>query len=247
MRIFDCFPVVDGTEMIRARVYELRRIPEVVHLAIELNLHHRGQEKPFHIYDSFLPFEPEMWRLRDIRRYAEPSEDPWVVERHHREAILEELEYFKPLPYDLVLVSDVDEIVRADALLAIAQETLAGPVRLGMRMHYYSFQWHDPNGWAKATAFRWADRPETLESLRMGDAPVVPNAGWHLSYFMDADRIHEKLRTFAHSEYDTPEAHGRVDQMLQQGIDIHGKILDRWDGSDVPGWFCRVDNLADRV
>ena len=39
------------------------------------------------------------------------------------------------------------------------------------------------------------------DKVRYNSGKLVPNAGWHLDYFMDAATIHQKLKDFAHQEF----------------------------------------------
>ena len=35
--------------------------------------------------------------------------------------------------------------------------------------------------------------------------PKIPNAGWHLSYFMSPEEIAEKIKAFSHTEFNEPQ------------------------------------------
>lgn len=238
MKIFDVFPCYDEQELIRARVHELRHVPSVVHIGMEAATDFRGRPKPLHLAE---------WDEQNLGRLTimhcdlphDPA-DPWVAERWQRDALLDVLEAARPDDEDLVLTGDADEFVRAAAIEVIARATEAGPVKLGLRMHYFEERFYDPAPWVHAGAFRWKDRPETLSSLRLDfSRPVVPDAGWHLSYWhMSPDRVHQKLSGFAHAELDIPEVHAQVESSLTEGRRpwLPGcPRLARWPGGDMPG------------
>lgn len=71
-------------------------------------------------------------------------------------------------------------------------------------------------------------RSRTLDCIRrkhIGRGFTIPNAGWHLSYFMTAQEISDKLGAFSHAEYDTPK--WRDIDRIQHHIDNKLDLFDR--------------------
>jgi hypothetical protein len=57
---------------------------------------------------------------------------------------------------------------------------------------------------------------------------VVPNAGWHLSYFGNSKMIIKKLENFAHDEFSevySNDDEARVSEVVQQGQDLVGRAI----------------------
>merc|ERR1711871_283111 len=50
---------------------------------------------------------------------------------------------------------------------------------------------------------------------------AIENAGWHMSFFSDADGVLTKMGAFAHQEYNTPEWRDKnaVETAIENGID----------------------------
>jgi hypothetical protein len=55
--------------------------------------------------------------------------------------------------------------------------------------------------------------------------PAVQNAGWHISYWGDVDKIKYKIQHFAHQEFNS-EVNADpniIQQRIQQGLDLFGR------------------------
>jgi hypothetical protein len=119
---------------------------------------------------------------------------------------------------DIVLVSDVDELPRPEAVRQL--QHCAGfhfPVALAMRMHYYTVNsvWLDEEGntwpWthAKAAPLSLLRLPQhSPYALRLNNPPprmMLQHAGWHFSYFGGVATIVKKIRHLAHQENNRPE------------------------------------------
>jgi hypothetical protein len=204
MKVIDYFPFFDELDMLEARLTELDGVVDRF-VAVEATTTHRGEPKPAYLELHASRFARFSDRL--VRLVVEPpdTDDPWVRERYQRDQAASALADAEP--DDLVLSCDVDEIVRRDSLAAIAEATRGGPVCLGMAYHCFSLRLLDPTRtWLHPKAFRAKDLPASLSELRLRPGlPVVPDAGWHLSWFGDDERLVRKVKSFAHAEYDTPE------------------------------------------
>lgn len=108
---------------------------------------------------------------------------------------------------DLVLLCDADEIVDPRALDAILGQTRPGPAKLAMALYTLGTRWRYREPWMLGAAFRAVDMPtKPTTQLRYGNEfPLVPDAGWHLSYQGNDAEVDAKLSAFAHAEYDTAE------------------------------------------
>lgn len=230
--------VNDEIDMVLARVAELAEIPDVVHLAHEVDRTHQGDPKPCYLteYCEAHGIPP---RLIILSSRGRSDPDPWVIEYDQRDRLLGYAEsLLHPDDDDLILSCDADEIVRASAVPQIAAEATAGRCTLGMRHHYYA-DWIDPSGWYKASAFLWRDRPPSLSHARLDPTRSLHDVGWHLSWQGDEDAIHRKLRAFSHSEYNLPEVHSQIAEKLRIGEKIQGGRLEPYRGEDLPQGFAR--------
>lgn len=161
----------------------------------------------------------------------------------------------------VAICSDADEIVRpelAGRLRGMWPEMVAGgePVYLAMQLFYYNFRWVKRESWTYAflltdeTCRRCGVADESQSSpalsvLRVHHPRrlVVPNAGWHCSYFMSHADLRRKIRSFAHQEFNKSQflAASNLRRCLDTGKDLYDRgpreDLVEHDGSGLPdGW-----------
>ena len=169
--------------------------------------------------------------------------DAWAREHYSRNAMMDQV--FPTLVGDqnvnlgdVIIVSDVDEIPRADTVKAL--RNCQFPRRLTLRTDYYrySFQWRlreDQHTHPQATFYNGTDtiRPE---SLRMGKADSeIFNAGWHCSSCLASlqDMVN-KITSFSHNEFNKPEFTDRAKilQRVRQGRDPYNRTTKTYDRID---------------
>ena len=71
----------------------------------------------------------------------------------------------------------------------------------------------------------------------------VYNGGWHLSYFMDPSLIQNKLKNFAHQEYNNDQwtNEDRIIDCMRKGMDPLGRFqLEQPGRNEFPEDFMRV-------
>lgn len=207
MRVLDAFPLHDELDVLRARLALLEGAADL-HLVAEGSHTHQGDPKPMYLDGVELP--PGVLRVRaDLARGPTPVDgrtdvDDWVRESTQRDYLVLLLRHLLREEVvageDLLISSDADELVDPEALGRIIDVTERGPAILGLRMIYYG-AWEWPDGWHHAKALRLRDLPDSLSQLRRRfDLPVVPQAGWHVSYRGDERALRRKVESFAHRE-----------------------------------------------
>jgi len=120
---------------------------------------------------------------------------------------------------DWVLISDLDEIPRAEVVRGLVQNRR--PYILEQRLSYYWLNCVASEPWAWARLLP-AENFFTAATGRWAPGHVVPNAGWHFSYCGGPERIQAKLEAFAHQELNTPEYNdaARIERITRQGRDL---------------------------
>lgn len=247
-RIFDCFLLFNELDLLEIRLNEMA--PFVHRFVIaEATTTFSGQKKPLY-------FERERARFRAFEGKidyivvdtAGLDGDGWDRRRRQCDALKGGLH--DSAPDDIVLLSDLDEIVSADAMTTLREQ----PPRSGevicfeLRMFNYFLNLELDEFWLRSgpRAIRRADL-RTMERLRKvyGPSPVwrrdvmraikasfqmgrpvrrrvVRNAGWHFSYLGGIDAIRRKLKSYA--AHDTvPEDYltsDRLQRLLSAGISI---------------------------
>ncbi len=219
MKIFDCFTFFNELDLLEFR---LRFLNEYVdHFVIaESNLTHNGKPKPFYYQEAkerfkawehkiiYLPvtqsLEGHVFAKED--KYN-PESSAWKLENEQRNALLMAAGHMQDT--DLVLVSDLDEIPDPVVLKKINMQEL--PVAFSLLFHYYFMNCQNTgesrwwNGCIAATARQFKDiTPQGLRNNR-DIYPAIGSAGWHFSFLGGVEKIKYKLRSYAHTEYDTEE------------------------------------------
>jgi len=212
-----------------------------------------AKSKPLTIKDNwkrFAPYHDKMIRHTLNDSELSPSSTTWERETFSRNAMFKQVIPFltgeaKASIGDVILVSDVDEIPRPDALQTLRNCEFPPNLTLMSRMYYYSYQWlsRDSSDWPhpQATYYQGAETIEP-QDLRMGDHPnKLYNAAWHCSYcFSRLDEIVQKIASFSHSELNRPEFKDRsvILQRVRYGLDLYNRsdsIYDLVDNNlDIP-------------
>ncbi|KAF3769393.1 family 17 glycosyltransferase [Cryphonectria parasitica EP155] len=162
-----------------------------------------------------------------------------------------------PTEGDILLASDVDEIVRPEALIVLRACTVPQRLTLRCASYFYSFQFrHRDVHWPhpQATTFQGFDGTILPRDLRSGEgtrwrflaslrrSPVegdLWNAGWHCSScFSTVDALLRDMDSLTHMRLDDPEYRDR-----ERIIDRVRKGQDLWDRREKV--FDRIENNTD--
>jgi beta-1,4-mannosyl-glycoprotein beta-1,4-N-acetylglucosaminyltransferase len=141
-RVFDCFLFYNELDVLEIRLRELGDI--VDHFVIvESTVTFQGDPKPLHFQDNKSRFA--RWADKiihvvvgddPIKPYAHYNEC-WSREHHQRNQIARGLATAQP--FDLVMVSDVDEVLRAEVLADVLARYRAGQVYvLQLALYHFS-------------------------------------------------------------------------------------------------------------
>jgi len=237
MRVFDGFTYNGESGMLSLRIHELRHVVDL-HILVESTKTFSGADRAI-MYDPATI--PEALRDKVIHVVVDDAPDDcdaWSREYHQRDAIRRGLPDDVG-PDDILLISDVDEIPnpRAVEWLVQREPPLHGVWAFQMDFYYYDTHHLKAQKWFHARAVP-ASCPTPPSLIRRGgfDGGVIPvHGGWHLSYFMSAEQIANKIRSFSHQEYNTPD--------FTDPKAISDRIRDYKDLFDRPGEdFVRADH-----
>jgi len=215
MKVYDCFPFFNELDVLEIRLKELWDVVDVFVLA-ESNLSHSGKPKEYIFENNKARFEQYLSKIRHIKIDDMPeTNDSWVREKFQRVCLDRGL--YDMAPEDIVIVSDCDEIARADVISLIKEDKnnydkyiLYIPL-FQFRLNYMKI--HDftkgsnvmvTRGRAYTNAqqereytFFWnAKPPETV---------FVEHGGWHFTYLGDDSNALTKIQNFAHTETNIPK------------------------------------------
>jgi Glycosyltransferase family 17 len=236
MKIYDCFTFYNELDLLELRLRETYDEVDVFVIA-EATRTFQGREKPLYLKDNWDRFS--LWhdkiRRIEITDLAE-SGDPWANEAASREHLKAGLHDAEDL--DLVVLSDVDEILRPATLRAMRTGNRAV---YGTRMPLFYFrlnylQTHPTQWWAGASAvrFKLLNDMEQLRRMRnqigIAENTVIMHAGWHFGWLGDDVRAREKIESFAHSELNKSEVLDNINLELSikngRGLNPYGTDSD---------------------
>ncbi len=151
-RVYDCFSFNDELDMLELRLAEMGPAVDRFVL-VEARHTHAGLQKPLHFAENRARFAAHADRIVHVVVEDDPGGFAWRREAHQRDAIARGLAGADP--DDLVLVSDVDEILRPEVVAALrtAPGDLFAP-RLAMRLYFLDLAAAEP--WLSVAAAPWS-------------------------------------------------------------------------------------------
>ncbi|MBJ7450300.1 MAG: hypothetical protein JHC93_08090 [Parachlamydiales bacterium] len=218
-KIYDCFTFFNELDILKIRLDEM--YDHVDHFVlVESAETFRGNPKPAYFNDNQHLFTK--WADKIIYVYVEDrfeSESPWPREAFQRNQIMRGLVDAKD--DDIVLISDVDEIVRGSDMPKLISSVLNDPNCITgciqQLYHYYINRKHDGsdgcwNG-TQASSLSTVRQLTPQQTRVMASQYLIENSGWHFSS-MGRVNCMEKIKAFSHFEDDTPDFPERLVQRI---------------------------------
>jgi len=227
-KIIDCFTFYNEVQMLEFRLEEIGEFVDFF-VIVEADTTHSGQKKS----KNFPEQSSVVKKYKDKIVYVlvddmPAGDDAWEREVHQRNCISRGLNQIDMNPEDLLIVSDCDEIPDIETVTALLDydlNKLGGHVCLEQDMYYYNINTKATNKWyhPKVCLYsRFAELNNTNE-LRLGGCPsVVKDGGWHFSYFGGVDMIKNKIKNFAHQEFNSEEFtnESSINEAIEKNIDL---------------------------
>jgi Glycosyltransferase family 17 len=209
-----------------------------------------GVDKPWNLENNWARFAKWHDKIEYIKWNAPTFPSPWEHEAHQR---LQANEYLGRILQDddVVIIVDVDEILRPEAIQYTRDNNLDF-YAFKTPTFYFKYNYMCTNDQYKAIpkAFighivrdthKWGHKINDLRvfdwwHINWNDIPAVKNfiflnhAGWHFSYIGDNDFIKNKIRNFSHQEYNLPEFIDDIDidTHIEQGQDCLKRTSFKW-------------------
>jgi beta-1,4-mannosyl-glycoprotein beta-1,4-N-acetylglucosaminyltransferase len=249
-RIVSVFPFNDELTVLKIRLHEMADWVDRFVL-VEAAQTFTGNPKPLHYRDhrgEFAAFGSKIVHVA-LEAFPDHVQAHWARDFHQRDAaagVLAEL----CADDDLVLITDVDEIVDRRAV----QDFEGDFARLHMPLHRFFLNYRPAPGsrlrngrtgavWRADALRRWGLSYARFRLSRLEkDWARIPDAGWHFSALGDAERIARKYANYAHQEsgkrQQTLREAGAVADLLDQLKD--GRLEEGWERCEVdesfPAW-----------
>ncbi|PQE22973.1 glycosyltransferase family 17 protein [Rutstroemia sp. NJR-2017a BBW] len=272
-KIYDLFMINNELDWLDIRLHEMSSevdyfvILEAPHTFTGLpkNMSFQTQRSQFAAFDKKIIYHV----LEDAPPPIDPTAQPgskdyeanaWIQEKFQRDAMFSQV--FpklsgdqRPHEGDVILVSDVDELIRPATLQLLRNCAFPLILTLRSQFYYYSFQFrHRGEQWRhpQATFFRGMDNtilPHSLRSRHGGAVQVderdskqvadLWNAGWHCSScFATLREMRRKMESFSHTNLNAEEF-----RRTERIVDRVGQGKDLWDRFGQ--WYKRIDHNQD--
>ena len=226
---------------------------------LESALTFTGLEKPLTLKDNWARFAKFHSQIIYKRLENPPvgAKRTWDLEDYQRNAMFlqgvmgKDVEVEKqPKKGDVLVVADVDEVVRPAALMVLRECNIPPRVTLRSRFYYYGFQWeHRGEEWAhpQATVYKGEDTilPADLRNGEGGNRLVgwwdkadLWNAGWHCSScFATLEDMLNKMQSFSHTSLNDEKYRDRtrIIDRVRKGLDLwdrKGEVYERRDNNN---------------
>jgi len=258
MKVYDCFTFFNELDVLELRLEEMWNVTDYFVIA-ESNLSHSGKPKDYILLDNWDRFKKYHSKIRRIQVDDMPeTKDSWVREKFQRWALGRGLNDMEP--EDIVIVSDLDEIPRAEAVAMIKEdENDYDKYVLTIPMFQYKinnmkiFERSKQRNImvTRGRAFTHAQQEREFTFPWVPDAPntvYVDHGGWHFTYFGDDQNAIVKLQNFAHTESDRPDLISKhnIEWMVANKYGHHGpNHIERYEIVVVDDYFPKsiVDNI----
>jgi beta-1,4-mannosyl-glycoprotein beta-1,4-N-acetylglucosaminyltransferase len=238
MKIIDCFTFYNELELLLYRFTVLNEVVDYF-VIVESTHTHMGKEKPLffkenkHLFNSFATKIIHIVVSNFPHKYIIDVEQKqqWVNEMFQRNAIDRGINCLTLEPHDVIIVTDLDEIVDPSTLLRIKNGDIIVDINsLEMHMYYYNLTTKFKTLWyaGKIMTFKRYSEIPNLSNIRYTSIPCIKNSGWHLSYFGDSTFIQNKLHNFGHQEYNTSTYTDlkKIEEQIKNSVDLFDRPND---------------------
>jgi beta-1,4-mannosyl-glycoprotein beta-1,4-N-acetylglucosaminyltransferase len=196
--IIDCFPFFNELDLLEIRLNELSNIVDHFVL-VEANKTQSLNDKPFYFDENKERFKPFLDKIIHIKLETHPEENGWAMENFQRNSVVLGLEQLNISATDRIIISDMDEIPRAEAIaLSLSDPKFKDLLSYTLDIDFYVYFMNLKavnKIWPGAVIFK----PEALNQFSVqnikdgkNNYSKVPNAGWHFSWLGGYKKIREK-------------------------------------------------------
>ena len=236
MAIYDCFQYFNEDHIAEIRFNILNEFVDKF-VIVESTVDHQGKNKKLHFdINKYSKFKNKIDYIvvddtpNKIKKPHEGGES--LVEQHQRNSLMKVIN--KANDEDLIILSDVDEIPDLKKLNLFNKKNYA-VFSQRMFMYKINFLNLDENNWhgSKICLKKNLKSPQWLRNLKFKKYPfwridktrnlqIIEDGGWHFAYLQKPENILNKIKSFAHGEFNTPEAANEenIKLKIEKGEDI---------------------------
>jgi beta-1,4-mannosyl-glycoprotein beta-1,4-N-acetylglucosaminyltransferase len=209
--VYDCFLFYNELDVLKIRLEEM--YPYVDHFVLlECTESFQGHPKPLYYEENKQLFEKYQDKIiHVVVKDHFPSVSPWPREFFQRNQILRGLK--KASPQDIVILSDVDEILRGSDVARFIAPLLACQTKATVANQRF-YRWYcnrlnaDTPFWLGSVAVKakfFRKTPPDKVWFHKAKYLAIHDVGWHFSNMGGLKTYIEKLAGFSHPEANTEE------------------------------------------
>jgi hypothetical protein len=225
MKIYDTVMFLNEYDLLELRLREhYDHVDKFV--IVECDRTYSGIYKGFNLEKHLDRYSQWMDKIDYIKVENSPTDsNAWVNEEWQRN---QQVRGWKDLTdNDVILISDMDEITRGEALQYI-RDTDYSFYGLAMPMFYFKYNYMDVTDnypW-RGKAYRGFQAAPFSMRFKMDEVPgqnkiELHHAGWHFSYLGNEEFIKNKINSFSHQELNIPSIVDKINvsDMISRGRD----------------------------
>jgi beta-1,4-mannosyl-glycoprotein beta-1,4-N-acetylglucosaminyltransferase len=198
--IIDCFTFFNELDLLELRLEELDEVVDKFVL-VEATRTQSLLPKPLYFEENKERYKKFLHKIIHVvvSDEIDNSQNLWSMENFQRNCITRGLNKFKLQDNDLVLISDLDEIPRADIIKKINASNI-DVCSLNMVFSAYFINLIASNrNWigticARAKYFK-VYLPQDFRNNKDYIQPLISDAGWHFSWLGGYEKIYEKAQS----------------------------------------------------
>jgi beta-1,4-mannosyl-glycoprotein beta-1,4-N-acetylglucosaminyltransferase len=210
MRIIDSFLFFNELELLEIRLNEMNEYVDLF-ILVESTKSFQLQNKPLFYLENKNNFQKFAHKI--IHYIYEPSKNSegyMVMDNNQRKSLKNPIDKIIK-DEDLILISDVDEIIRKDCLKNIKNNGITTPTAFVQQLSYNFIDTivEEPLNhkyWKGSIAIPFVDYINSDKNIqnwrnKKDLLPRIHDAGWHFSFIGGKKRIKTKIESWGHSEY----------------------------------------------
>jgi beta-1,4-mannosyl-glycoprotein beta-1,4-N-acetylglucosaminyltransferase len=210
MRIIDAFLFFNELELLEIRLNEMSEYVDKF-ILVESTKNFQLQDKPLYFLENKTRFQKFLDKI--IHYIYEPPEDSvgyMVMDNNQRKSLKNPLDQIIK-EKDLILISDVDEIIKKECLRNIKNNILLTPTVFVQQLSYNFINTIveeplDHKYWKGSIAIPFNDYINSDRNIqnwrnKKDFLPQIYDAGWHFSFVGGKKRIQTKIESWGHIEY----------------------------------------------
>jgi len=242
VKIIDCFLFYNELDLLIYRINLLHNIVDYF-VIVESTHTHVGKKKKMWFIENKHLFEPFSKKIIHIIVHDFPykynninlnHDDVWKNENFQRNAISKGINCIKDLDdSDLIIIADLDEIPNPYTLNTLKKGNIIFDIHiLEMDLYYYNLHTKISSNWPLCKILSYKKYNElniSCQDIRCNKTTSckILNGGWHLSYFGDKEFIQNKIKNFAHQEYNESKYTNleNIETKIKNNIDLYDRNI----------------------